>query len=137
MRILHLIRMELYTNYIERHGLSPADAARRAMRFPRHSRTPEIPRGSRLMDSPARATMHHCHARFCGAHCRPEWLMCYRHWKMVPRALQQAVWVAYRPGQCDDMNPSLEWFEAADAAIEAVFEKERAAGAFAQRRLRL
>lgn len=80
---------------------------------------------------------HHCHARFCAKACKPEWLMCYAHWKMVPRPLQQAVWAAYRPGQCDDMKPSPEWFKAADAAIEAVFEKERAAGVFAQRRLRV
>ena len=36
---------------------------------------------------------------------------------MVPRKIQRAVWAAYRPGQCDDMRPSAEWFVAADAAI--------------------
>lgn len=80
---------------------------------------------------------HHCHARFCGRSCKPEWLMCPRHWRMVPRPLQQAVWAAYRPGQCDDKKPSEAWFQAAEAAIAAVFEKERAAGIFQQRRLRI
>ena len=89
------------------------------------------------MGSQNRAEAHHCHATGCTTHCKPEWLMCYRHWKMVPRTLQQAVWAAYRPGQCDDMRPSPEWFVAADAAIKAVFERERMAGATVQRRFAL
>lgn len=63
--------------------------------------------------------------------------MCYRHWKMVPADLQRAVWAAYRPGQCDDKRPSEEWFKAADAAIEAVYQKELAAGVFAQRKFKV
>ena len=43
--------------------------------------------------------------------------MCLRHWRMVPRKIQRAVWATYRDGQCDDMNPSKEWHCAADAAI--------------------
>lgn len=51
--------------------------------------------------------------------------MCLRHWRMVPYPLQRRVWVTYRPGQCDDREPSQEWHAAADAAIEAVYAKER------------
>jgi hypothetical protein len=51
-------------------------------------------------------------------------LMCLRHWRMVPRKLQEAVWRTYRPGQCDDKDPSEAWHEAADAAIAAVAAKE-------------
>jgi hypothetical protein len=51
--------------------------------------------------------------------------MCRRHWFMVPRALQAAVWKHYRPGQCDDKQPSKEWHEAADAAIAAVWASEQ------------
>ena len=69
---------------------------------------------------------HTCHARRCNTPCPREHLMCLRHWKMVPRKLQRAVWAHYRPGQCDDMNPSEEWHQAADAAIRAVAEKEAA-----------
>lgn len=50
--------------------------------------------------------------------------MCLRHWRMVPKDLQQFVWQHYRPGQCDDKNPSNAWFEAADAAIDAVYNLE-------------
>lgn len=68
---------------------------------------------------------HICHARGCKTPVKPELLMCFKHWKMVPRNLQRNVWKHYRRGQCDDKNPSLEWHAAADAAIKAVFEKER------------
>lgn len=74
-----------------------------------------------------------CHARGCKVACKPEMLMCLRHWCMVPGPLQAEVWNHYRPGQCDDMQPSEAWFAAADAAIRAVFEKEAAAAAKASR----
>ena len=67
---------------------------------------------------------HHCHARGCKVPIPPELLFCLPHWRMVPRAIQQAVWRHYRPGQCDDKSPSKEWHEAADAAIAAVAKKE-------------
>lgn len=51
--------------------------------------------------------------------------MCAPHWRKVPQKLRLAVWLAYRPGQCDDKRPSAEWFAAADAAIRAVAEIER------------
>lgn len=70
---------------------------------------------------------HHCHARGCTTPCKPEMLMCLKHWRMVPLNLQRAVWAHYRPGQCDDKRPSEAWHKAADAAILAVFQKEAAA----------
>jgi hypothetical protein len=60
---------------------------------------------------------HHCHARGCSTPVPPERLFCLRHWQMVPRNLQAAVWRHYRDGQCDDKNPSRAWHETADAAI--------------------
>ena len=60
---------------------------------------------------------HHCHARGCTTRVPPEMLFCRGHWFRVPRKIQRAVWAAYRPGQCDDKNPSVSWHEAADAAI--------------------
>ena len=68
---------------------------------------------------------HICHARGCDVPCKPEMLMCLRHWRMVPLNLQRAVWKTYRPGQCNDKRPSSEWHAAADAAIAAVAAKER------------
>jgi hypothetical protein len=67
---------------------------------------------------------HTCHARGCAVFVKPEFLMCGRHWKMVPARIQRAVYRHYRPGQCDDMNPSKEWHEAANAAIGTVAKRE-------------
>jgi hypothetical protein len=69
---------------------------------------------------------HHCHAHGCTVATSPEMLMCRRHWFMVPKPIQLAVWRTYRPGQCDDKQPSAAWHAAADAAIQAVALAERA-----------
>lgn len=82
--------------------------------------------------APARRTsapIHRCHARGCFVRCKPEFLMCARHWHMVPAELQRAVWAHYRVGQCDDKKPSREWLAAADAAIAAVHQLEQEAAA--------
>ena len=70
------------------------------------------------------AIAHHCHARGCRTKVKPELLMCGRHWARVPFQLRRAVWNAYRPGQCDDKQPSAEWRAAAKAAIDAVAAQE-------------
>jgi hypothetical protein len=68
---------------------------------------------------------HHCHARGCKIHIRPELLMCRSHWFMVPERLRTEVWRTYRQGQCEgDPPPSEEWHRAADAAIEHVAKRE-------------
>jgi hypothetical protein len=67
---------------------------------------------------------HTCHARECDKPVKPEMLMCFVHWRMVPRVIQRAVWAAYRVGQCDDKKPSEAWHRAADAAIGAVARRE-------------
>lgn len=67
---------------------------------------------------------HRCHARGCERACKPEFLMCGRHWKMVPKRIQAKVYRHYRDGQCDDKKPSQEWMDAAKAAIAAVAEAE-------------
>lgn len=53
--------------------------------------------------------------------------MCPRHWRQVPVRIQRWVWSTYRRGQCDDMSPSREWHNAADAAIGYVAALERRA----------
>lgn len=67
---------------------------------------------------------HHCHAVRCSKLCHPRFLMCGRHWRLVPAYLQLLVWKHYRDGQCDDKQPSYEWCVAADAAVAAVARKE-------------
>ncbi|KWU24721.1 hypothetical protein AS149_31745 [Burkholderia cenocepacia] len=71
--------------------------------------------------------VHTCHAKGCAVPVHPEKLMCGRHWRMVPRRLQLAVWRHYRAGQCEDKSPSREWLSAAHAAIDAVAALETSA----------
>jgi hypothetical protein len=52
--------------------------------------------------------------------------MCLKHWKMVPYQTQLAVLEHYRRGQCDDMRPSKEWFNAANLAVAQVAQQEGA-----------
>lgn len=68
--------------------------------------------------------VHFCHAKGCSTPCKPEHLMCIRHWKMVPELLKAKVYATYRPGQCDDKKPSEAWRRAAHAAIEFVAAHE-------------
>lgn len=67
---------------------------------------------------------HRCHAKGCATKVKPEMLMCFKHWKMVPKKTQLKIWKHYRVGQCDDKRPSSEWLEAADEAIKIVYDKE-------------
>lgn len=68
---------------------------------------------------------HTCHAKNCKTNCKPEYLMCPRHWRMVSRSTQNAVYRYYQPGQCDlDPIPSEKWHAAADVAIAEVARKE-------------
>jgi hypothetical protein len=67
---------------------------------------------------------HECHARDCKRNVPPRMLMCGKHWKMVPRHLQDAVWATYMPGQEITKTPSREYLIAAKDAINAVAERE-------------
>lgn len=67
---------------------------------------------------------HTCHAIGCSVSVPPKLLMCLKHWRMVPRALQQDVWKHYRPGQEIDKQPSATYLQVAQAAINAVAAKE-------------
>jgi hypothetical protein len=67
---------------------------------------------------------HACHAVDCDTPCKPEYLMCFHHWRMVPQRLAKAVYATYRHGQCDDKAPSREWMVAANAAIRHVAERD-------------
>jgi hypothetical protein len=68
---------------------------------------------------------HTCHAIDCTEIIKPEMLMCKVHWYMVPYLIRKRVWDTYRPGQCDDWEPSEEYCNAAKSAVMAVAHKER------------
>jgi protein gp37 len=65
-----------------------------------------------------------CSARACERDVAPKLFMCGTHWRMVPRRLQAAIWKHFRPGQEHDGKVTGKWLEAAQAAIEAVAQRE-------------
>lgn len=67
---------------------------------------------------------HTCHAADCTTIIPPKRLMCLKRWRMVPHSIQKRVWSTYRPGQCDDWQPSAEYCDAAQAAVLAVAKIE-------------
>ena len=69
---------------------------------------------------------HTCHATGCPVPVPRRMLMCKRHWRMVPKPLQDAVWATYVPGQEQRRDPTPEYLAAARAAINAVRDMERA-----------
>jgi len=67
---------------------------------------------------------HTCHAVGCECIVPPTMLMCRRHWFSVPLKLRDKVWATYQDGQCDGLDPSSVYCQAAKAAVIAVAEKE-------------
>ena len=56
---------------------------------------------------------HTCHWPGCEVQVPPAMYMCKRHWFKLPKALQNKIWSAYRPGQEITMTPSREYVAAA------------------------
>jgi hypothetical protein len=69
-------------------------------------------------------TEHTCHAVGCGTVVAPRYLMCPRHWGMLPEILQNVVWHHYREGQEIDKEPSTDWIATAFVAISVVALQE-------------
>lgn len=69
---------------------------------------------------------HVCHAENCNVPVPPKMMMCRKHWFMVPKPLRDAVWAEYRPGQEITKDPSVEYIDAAFAAVQAVADREAA-----------
>lgn len=66
---------------------------------------------------------HTCHARGCETPVPPRMFMCRTHWRIVPKAMQDAIWAAYVPGQERRKDPTSEYLDAARAAIDFVAER--------------
>lgn len=72
---------------------------------------------------------HHCHWPGCEAQVPPAKWGCLKHWRMLPKELQNRIWRAYRPGQEHTLTPSRDYIDAAKAVqewIAAKIERERA-----------
>ncbi len=60
---------------------------------------------------------HHCHAYGCQLPVPPRMFMCRKHWGMLDRRLQLAIWRYYRPGQENDKKPSVQYLAVQQYAI--------------------
>lgn len=67
---------------------------------------------------------HTCHATACTSKVPPVMWGCRKHWFMVPLSIRNRILLTYRPGQCDDMNPSRPYLLAAKDAVIAVATRE-------------
>lgn len=67
-----------------------------------------------------------CRANGCRQQIPRDLLMCPAHWQMVPPDVQRAVWAAHQRGQAigGPVAPSIAWYAAAAAAVEAVARAE-------------
>lgn len=67
-------------------------------------------------------SLHDCAVPGCGRQISLAFLMCPAHWAMVPRALQQRVYSAWRVWQKDFRSTAAARAHRAakDAAVEAV-----------------
>ena len=70
---------------------------------------------------------HLCHATACSTKVPRTMFMCRAHWYSLPSRMRSSIWRSYRPGQCDDMNPSAPYCRAAkDAVIQIAAQEQRA-----------
>lgn len=67
---------------------------------------------------------HHCHAVGCTEEVPPKMHMCFKHWRMVPKTVQDLIWEHYRRGQEIDKKPSVEYICVAFVSISCVALKE-------------
>lgn len=64
-----------------------------------------------------------CPIKGCTAHAKPNQLMCWPHWRRVPKALNYAVFDTYR-AMGESVAAAQNYRQARDAAIAAVEAKE-------------
>jgi hypothetical protein len=67
---------------------------------------------------------HHCHANDCPMPTPPRLFMCGRHWAMVPRPMQDAVWAAYRAAPKGGRARDARYLTACANAVEHVARAE-------------
>ena len=65
-------------------------------------------------------TTHHCHANNCPTPTAQIRLMCAKHWRMLPKAMQENIWAMFRArGNFPGQNPD-KWAAYYEACAEAV-----------------
>jgi hypothetical protein len=67
---------------------------------------------------------HTCHAMGCDVTVPPRMFMCRRHWFSLPKAMRDAIWRAYVPGQEQRKDPTSEYLRVALDAVRWLARKE-------------
>jgi len=60
---------------------------------------------------------HTCHAHGCKLPVPERMLMCRTHWFSLRRAIRDAIWQEYRPGQEIEKDPSVRYLAVQQRAI--------------------
>jgi len=76
----------------------------------------------------ASGTDHTCHATGCRVRVPPAMFACRSHWYRLPKAMRDAIWDAYVPGQEIRKDPSAAYLAAARAAISYLERIDERAG---------
>ncbi len=71
-----------------------------------------------------RAEAHTCHAKCCTKKVPPAMFMCRSHWYMLPWQYRAEILTTYVRGQEDRMDPSPEYLEVAQEAIDWLAHRE-------------
>lgn len=59
---------------------------------------------------------HICHWPTCESSVPPKMWGCRKHWFMLPKAIRDAIWLTYKPGQEITKTPSENYLKVAFAA---------------------
>lgn len=70
------------------------------------------------------AGKHTCSVWWCEAPIAAKMAMCKKHWNMVPKPLQRAIWSLYVPGQEQRLDFSPQYIETLLAAVMVVHSLE-------------
>lgn len=69
---------------------------------------------------------HRCHAPRCDIEVPPRMFACRGHWFALPKPLRDRIWATYEEGQEIRKDPSPEYMEAAQAAVDWLAAREMA-----------
>jgi transcriptional regulator with XRE-family HTH domain len=81
----------------------------------------------RHVKSQGQTRKHACHWPGCDGQVPPAMWGCKMHWFMLPKALRDKIWRAYRPGQERDMTPSAAYLAVADEVQRWIRERPEGA----------
>lgn len=67
---------------------------------------------------------HTCHAMGCDLPVPPKMFMCRKHWYSLPKAMRDAIWDEYVPGQEVRKDPTEAYLNVSTRAVRWLAVKE-------------